>query len=409
MRAGFGKIEITPKLGVELTGYGYYLQRRAAGMLDPLFARALALEADGEKYMLISCDLLGLNKGLVSEVKNALALEYQIAPEHVMMVSIHTHTGPSMKYHEGCGETDPDTVRGMPALITEAARRAIADLAPVTQITHSIAPIEGNHAYNRTAANGPVDNQVRSFHFSRENAGEIALVSYACHAVSRGKIDKISADHPGQVCRLMEEKGILPVYINGLCGDIDPIPCEDEKRPENLLAFAQAIAAAEGKHPLPLPLTLSGGRLLMELHLMAVTQEDIRITAQRAQARPEEIPGGHKVAAIWEKEMLDRFDSLSPLEEIGLSWLKIGGVIIVALPFEGFTLTGQLIRNTLRDPRTITLGCAEELLGYLPTRDDIARGAYAALESTFLYKRLPGIPGEAERIGEEAGQRLLSI
>lgn len=54
----------------------------------------------------------------------------------------------------------------------------------------------------------------------------------------------------------------------------------------------------------------------------------------------------------------------------------------------------------------LVLGCAEELLGYLPTKDDIARGAYAALESTFLYKRLPVVPGEAERLGETLGAAL---
>ena len=55
------------------------------------------------------------------------------------------------------------------------------------------------------------------------------------------------------------------------------------------------------------------------------------------------------------------------------------------------------------------LGCAEELLGYLPTRDDISRGTYAALESTFLYKRLPVVPGEAERLGEAVGKALERI
>ena len=58
---------------------------------------------------------------------------------------------------------------------------------------------------------------------------------------------------------------------------------------------------------------------------------------------------------------------------------------------------------------SMVLGCAEELLGYLPTKDDIARGAYAALESTFLYKRLPVVPGEAERLGEELGNGLKGI
>lgn len=406
MRAGFGRMEITPPLGVELTGYGYYLERRATGVLDPLYARALALEENEEKYLLISCDLLGLNKGLVKQVQQAMEQEYGLSPDHMMIVSIHTHTGPSMKYHEGCGEVDPDVVAGMPALIAQAARLAMADLALVTNLSYSIAPIEGKHAYNRTAENGPVDDQVRSFRMLRKNAPEIALVSYACHAVSRGHISLISADYPGQVCRMLEEKGLLPIYINGLCGDIDPAPCEDEERPEKLMAFAKAITEAENKHAQPLPPTLSGGRIHMELRLMEVTKEDIQITAERAMARPEEIPGGRQVAAIWHKEMLARFDSLKSTEDISIAYLKIGGVIIVALPFEGFTLTGQLIRKELSDPRTVTLGCAEELLGYLPTRDDIARGAYAALESTFLYKRLPGLPGEAERFGEETGRLL---
>ena len=44
MRAGFGKAELTPPLGVELAGYGYYLQRGAAAVADPLFERALLLE-----------------------------------------------------------------------------------------------------------------------------------------------------------------------------------------------------------------------------------------------------------------------------------------------------------------------------------------------------------------------------
>ena len=37
------------------------------------------------------------------------------------------------------------------------------------------------------------------------------------------------------------------------------------------------------------------------------------------------------------------------------------------------------------------------------------REAYAALESTFLYKRLPVVPGEAERLGEEVGRALKGI
>ena len=41
MRAGFGKSDLTPPLGTELTGYGYYLNRRAESLRDPLYARCV--------------------------------------------------------------------------------------------------------------------------------------------------------------------------------------------------------------------------------------------------------------------------------------------------------------------------------------------------------------------------------
>ena len=107
--------------------------------------------------------------------------------------------------------------------------------------------------------------------------------------------------------------------------------------------------------------------------------------------------------------MLEKLDRLTDTEAICGKYLILGGVPIVAVPFEGFTCIGQEIREIIGREDALTLGCAEELLGYLPTKDDIKRGAYAALESTFLYKRLPVVPGEAERLGEEMGKALKTI
>ena len=113
-----------------------------------------------------------------------------------------------------------------------------------------------------------------------------------------------------------------------------------------------------------------------------------------------------RVARTWEKEMLENFSCLSEREELVVKYLLLGGVPILALPFEGFTQIGMDIRRISGREDALVLGCAEELLGYLPTREDISRGTYAALESTFLYKRLPVVPGEAERLGEETGFAL---
>jgi hypothetical protein len=58
-RAGFGKVVITPLLGVELCGYCVFLQRRATTVHDDLFARALLLEDDTcGRVLLLSLDLV---------------------------------------------------------------------------------------------------------------------------------------------------------------------------------------------------------------------------------------------------------------------------------------------------------------------------------------------------------------
>ena len=118
-----------------------------------------------------------------------------------------------------------------------------------------------------------------------------------------------------------------------------------------------------------------------------------------------------RVARTWEKEMLEKFSRLNAQEDIVVKYILLGGIPVMALPFEGFTQIGLDIRRICKRGDALVLGCAEELLGYLPTKDDISRGTYAALESTFLYKRLPVVPGEAERLGEEMGlalERILS-
>lgn len=107
--------------------------------------------------------------------------------------------------------------------------------------------------------------------------------------------------------------------------------------------------------------------------------------------------------------MVEKFDRLNTQEEIVVKYLLLGGVPIMALPFEGFTEIGMEIRRISGRQDALILGCAEELLGYLPTKDDIVRGTYAALESTFLYKRLPVVPGEAERLGRDMGAALERI
>jgi len=405
MRAGFGKSDLTPPLGVELTGYGYYLNRCALSVLDPLYARALLLESGDTRVLIISCELLGLNRHICADVA-AYAAKYGIQPDHLIIVSVHTHTGPSVKYHEGCGYVDAAYEATVAGRINLAVDAAFADLADVINLSHMCEPLPGDHIYNRADPDGPVDRTVRGFAIERRNASPIAAVSTACHCVFRGRDTAVSADLAGEINRFMKDEGYESLFLNGLCGDIDPW----KPSPERLTECAKIVTDVFLSSKSDLPLTLEAGAIPYVLRLTPVTREDIISAAKTAVERaggPQE-PAA-RVALIWEKEMLEKLDRLSPEEPISVKYVLLGGVPVIALPFEGFTRIGMDIREIIGRPDALALGCAEELLGYLPTKDDIKRGAYAALESTFLYKRLPVVPGEAERIGEEMGLALKRI
>ena len=44
LRIGFGKRKITPPKGVDLCGYGYYLDRKVKEVRDDLWCRTIVLE-----------------------------------------------------------------------------------------------------------------------------------------------------------------------------------------------------------------------------------------------------------------------------------------------------------------------------------------------------------------------------
>ncbi len=406
MRAGYGKYELTPPMGVELAGFGYYLERRAQTVIDPLFARAVMLETDDQKSLIISCEVLGLSREVCADVFEH-AGKYGVAPENVIIVSVHTHTGPTIIYHEGTGAVDPDYVATVASRIAKAIDQAQEDLDEVVSLSHMSAPLPGDYIYNRADPdNGPVDRTVRGFAVTRQSKKPIAMVSAACHGVFRQRIPHISADFAGGINRIMEESGALPMYLNGLCGDIDPW----NPTPERLDEFAALVTSIFEKDHTALPLTLESGSIPFTLRLTPVTREDILSAAETAVKNAGSSEAGPaRVALIWKDEMLEKLDRLTDSEDICGKYLILGGVPVIALPFEGFTCIGQEIRELIGREDAMTLGCAEELLGYLPTKDDIKRGAYAALESTFLYKRLPVVPGEAERLGEEMGKALKTI
>ena len=158
-----------------------------------------------------------------------------------------------------------------------------------------------------------------------------------------------------------------------------------------------------------LPLTVRAGQIDWRLHTVAMDGPARDALCQRVAERDGADAVTTRVARIWAEEMPSHPERMTGEESAPSRYVILGGVPIVAYAFEGFTRTAQLIREESGCPDALVLGCAGELMGYLPTREDIEAASYAAQESVFLYKRMPACAGEAERRGTDVGRALRGL
>ena len=71
MKAGFAKIDITPRVGVQLCGFGPYLNRYSIAVRDRLWARVVAVSVGETIVILVSCDLIFLELSVTQRIRSA--------------------------------------------------------------------------------------------------------------------------------------------------------------------------------------------------------------------------------------------------------------------------------------------------------------------------------------------------
>jgi len=121
---GCGERVITPPLGVDLCGYGFYLGRRAEAVLDDLKARALFLRSGDRSFVLISCDIIGFTVKDADGIRAEIAAAHGLPLANVLLAATHTHCGPATQPLPGLGEVDAVYMKRLKTLITEAAAEA---------------------------------------------------------------------------------------------------------------------------------------------------------------------------------------------------------------------------------------------------------------------------------------------
>ncbi len=380
MKAGFGRADITPRLGVQLAGYGPYRNRAAQEIVAPLHARALVVAQGRTRAVLLSLENCGTPRALAEKIRTAAAAAARCRPDDVFLSVTHTHSCPAVGGMFGWGEADTMYVETLPMRAAAAVKQACEALTEV-EWRHAQVPCEGIAVNRETDAGFAMNADFaermspvwRPAHPEQTDPTVRVLVAYAdgklvgllhhfgCHPVIYGeKTAAIHGDYAGLACLQLEKKhaGAVAIFLPGALGDINPklnhrVPRESLHA---LRAISRQYAAAIGRglravHPIEADVLRAVAR-----DVLLRRQAWSRAKVQRRIAALEKIFAGPGVTDF------PHTGGTPPLLTNGMELARLQGLRALLADYRGSRAPNPPVRlHGLRLGAVALLGCGLEL------------------------------------------------
>ena len=266
LKVGFSRVDITPPLGSFMPGY--YKDRRAKEVLDPLQVNCVAFSDGAETALVMQFDTEALSDSTANGMRDAIVKATGVKRDAILLHASHTHDGGylAMKSLDGAsgpaGDSGEDDLPKNASLLdvlyvkmattraADAAVNAIADLKPAKlSIGRSEAkritfgrrwlmkdgkvrtnPGSGNPDAVKPVGNPP-DEQVQVLRIDREGACPIAVINFQTHPDTVGG-ETLTADWPGLTRTVFEAATFgetAAIVLNGTQGDVNH--CNVKPRP----------------------------------------------------------------------------------------------------------------------------------------------------------------------------------
>ena len=441
LKVGFARLDITPRSGIFVTGY--YQDRYAEGVLDPLEVNAIALECGNDRAVMLSLDACNINRDTDAFLRPFIADANGLPLEAVYMSCTHTHTGPRILVNSG----DPlieENLQILRGKLIDAAKYALADLKPATlgwaignapnvafvrRYRMKDGSVRTNPGVNNpdiVAPIGEVDERVTVLRFDREGADTILFTNFGNHPDVVGG-SKLSCDWPGFLRRTVEKvlDDVKCVFFNGAQGDINHVNVHPTGGYLND-TFNDFDDVSRGYlHARYIGRVVAGGVVqafdkvqYVETDSLRFLQRPIRVPSNKCD--PSELPEAHRINNLhlagrdselpYEGMMLTtvlaeaarkvKMENGPDFFDMELTGLALGNIALIGIPGEPFMGIGKALKETdgwdLVIPTCLTNGSE----GYFPMMDAYAEGGYEAGSSKFKA-------GVAELIIAE-GKELLS-
>ena len=421
LKAGFARMDVTPPFGTDISGYFY--RRLSDGILDPLYANALAVGNGTDTAVMIAVDYIGIMLPYIEEIRPLVSKSTGIPEERILIACLHQHTSPCLGDNYGGAYMclrDEEFISVACRKIADVAKMAVDDMKDATMGSAALEteePIgfvrryfaDDGKVYTNPSSKlklvkrcAEADNTMRLIRFFREGANDIALINFSTHPDVIGGT-KYSADWPGFVRRFVESElpDVSAIFFTGCQGDsnhIDFFKPKAERYRSDMVGsnagyefsrhMGRIVANAVEKAwdaTAPIEGDEIDGKNVIVFN-MTNTENADKYDEYKAWYEKYEKSGEGHGPGITELAYAQRIIKLrnEPIfRKVPLSVIKFGGAALFGFGGEAFTAYGQMIRDIMPDKFVICSVCANGYEGYFPTEEAFAQGGYEAAGSFF--------------------------
>ena len=418
--AGFARLDMTPCLGVPLSGY--FNRREMNAVAGPLYINAVAFGQGETTAVLLAVDTEGVHKESGRALPERVARSLGLDLESVFISCTHTHTGPVIVGNDDRDPGDPQYDEWFVRRLCDAARMALDDRRAVTDVLTAQGEAPGITFTRRhrmkdghyqtwgdpkevdeRADEG--DDSLRVVRILREDAPEIALVNFQLHPDNVGGY-ACHPDFPGVLRDIVEARreNTRCVFFNGAEGQmvannwIEPDRFFGTKSVERAEYLGEKLAGCA----LPLlDAAKSTGEAGLNCGRAAARCRTKRATMEQD---PAILPEAERIIALHEAgrddEILPQYELLPfvsqayvlrGLEKLKLDWVDVPvsavtfcGVAFLGIAGEPFHEMGERIRASSPFATTCVCCLTNGGEGYYATAEAYDQGGYEPRNSRFL-------------------------
>ena len=363
-RVGIAKRAITPtEPGQFLAGFD--INRRATGVHDDIWVRAIVIDDGRTVIAIASFDLIGLLHHEVEIIRQAVP---QLDPQNIILAATHVHSAPDTI---GLWGPTPSESGVDPAYLEILYRRggeclkdALASMRQARiRFATTLQPPET--AFNTRNAK-LIDQEIGILHAVDEHGEAIGtLLNWACHPTALWHDNTlITSDFVGYLRDMVElETGGMTLFANGALGGVAAV---HESGPKTFEEAAR-IGAAVGR------------RVLKALHdaPRKYTQPNIRVVSSPISFPSDNEKFKHAVMSgiIPVPEAL-RADFLR-FANTEVTLIDFGEAQIATAPGEILPAVGLAMKEMLPGPHRFLFGPAQDELGYILPENYFQEDLYA--------------------------------